>query len=123
MFENSILKKTGQWWRFVSGAAFTSSTGFLLMLYKFSGLEFSYWANPILISLPISILGLAILWAGIKCPKCRVQWIWKYFSDKQMTGGMTGLLGSPTCPYCATDFSQPHAMHQVKSKEQTPAPR
>ena len=100
MFNDSIIKKSGQWWK--AHIAFWG-------LVAGGGIMFIGLANldkkELAVSLALVgvILGLASFIYGclsIRCPNCKARWIWLGVSGKSSNEWVHWLLSRSQCPEC-----------------------
>lgn len=107
MVDNSVIKKTGQWWKLVSGFV-----GLLL------GAAIMYYGIYLMRTLPQPPPNLLLLIFGgialgfgafgfqciaIKCPDCGVRWFWATISTKGHKHFLIQALGHSVCPGCGNN--------------------
>jgi hypothetical protein len=105
MFENSVIRKTGQLWKmyvFFCGAVI----GGLIMFYGLANLE----NNKIGLAFSLAGMGAGIIsfvfgCVSIRCPKCKAPWLWQGVSGKSSKGWLHWLLSRSECPKCKYEKS------------------
>ncbi len=97
MYEHSIIRRTGQWWKAL-GAYISAVASGLIMFW---GL---YQQN---IFLPAVFSGMAIMFGGfvfgavaIRCPLCRTKWAWLAVRTQNVGQWLPWLLNQQRCPVC-----------------------
>ena len=100
MLENSIIRKTGQFWKLplslfmlVGGWA-----GMVIALTSFDGKEGR--SIIAIVSLFIAISGLLFAFVSVKCPKCNYRWVWIAASKINKSEWPHWFLKLGCCPSC-----------------------
>ena len=100
MFDRSVIKRTGQWWKAIVASA-VLGIGAVAM---FSGL-FLMGAHRALFFLVI--LGMFLGFCGflfaviaIRCPHCGVRWVWRAMAGEGSGQWLRSLLAQAECPAC-----------------------
>ena len=93
MFKDSVIRKTGQWWKLVIGIV-AMLIGSIVPAFEASGMS---WTTGTV----IAVLGYGYVLAFIRCPSCELRWFWKALLYAEMYGP---LFKNPACPNCAHDF-------------------
>ena len=94
MFNNSIISRTGQIWKFVAGIA-GLVIGSVTPAFEQTGM--SWTAGTI-----IAIVGYGFTVAFIRCPVCGQRWFYKALLDAGFYGP---LFRETTCPGCKHEFN------------------
>jgi len=103
MFDNSVIKKTGQWWK-AQLAYVTSVGGALVMLY---GIYHGSLLLPTLGGLAAAIFGFVFACTAIRCPSCGSKWVWVAVSGQASNQWFPWLLSRSECPACAAQQGAP----------------
>lgn len=100
MYNESIIKKTGQWWKaniFFWGAVVGGTIMFIgLANLESRALGFSLVLSGIFIGLGTFIYGCV----SIRCPNCKSPWVWQGVSGKSHNEWVHWLLKQSKCPNC-----------------------
>ncbi|HEV7243337.1 MAG TPA: hypothetical protein VGQ36_29195 [Thermoanaerobaculia bacterium] len=101
MFEQSVIKQTGQWAKalialcgLIAGGAVTFVG--ISRLAASGRAAFLMVVGGILLAVASSLLGIA----GIYCPKCKARWVWTAISKRASNEWLAWLLNKPECPSC-----------------------
>jgi len=94
VFENSVIRKTGQWWKLVIGVL-ALLIGSIVPAFEASGL--SWTAGTI-----IAVVGYGFIVAFIRCPECGLRWFWKALLYAEL---YAPLFKASSCPECKHDFA------------------
>lgn len=97
MFESSVIRITGQWWKLIVALFLVIGGGTAV---AFGPAEYS----PLLV-----IIGAAIALAGfcfacitIRCPSCGKRWFWEAVSTQSHREWLSHVLGREDCPSCGS---------------------
>ena len=94
MMANSLIRKSGQLWKFVLAVA-------LLLIGSFAPLAksigMSWTAGTI-----VALVGYVFALAFIMCPACNSRWLWKAMLNAEL---YAPLFKKPQCPTCKHDYS------------------
>jgi hypothetical protein len=93
MFSNSVIRKTGQWWKLVVGTV-VLLVGSIVPAFEASGMSWT-------VGTILAVLGYGFIIAFIRCPSCELRWFWKALLYAEMYGP---LFKKAACPDCAHDF-------------------
>ena len=106
MFNDSIIKTTGQWWKAV--IAFWGITlGGTIMFIGLANLESRALAmSLVLAGIFIGMISFIFGCVSIRCPRCNAPWVWQGVSEKSHTEWLQWLLNQPKCPKCEYDYGQ-----------------
>lgn len=96
MFANSVVTRTGQFWKFAV-AIVLMVVGSFAPLWE--GFGMSWTVGTILV-----IVGYAFGVWFIVCPKCSNRWFWSAALDATLYGP---LMKTPACPACKQEFKDP----------------
>ena len=102
IFPQSILRKSGQWWKFILSVTLTLFGG-LIMLYGLAGAR---GASPeILLKAILGGSGLALLGftfgcIAIRCNKCGTRIFWHAVYRQKSQSWLMWLLRTSDCPNC-----------------------
>lgn len=89
----SVIGRTGQWWKFALGIA-ALLVGSIAPLFESSGI--SVTTGTI-----IAVVGYGLSVAMLRCPACGEHWFWKALIDASL---YRPLLTKPQCPGCAREY-------------------
>ncbi|UCE23720.1 MAG: MerC family mercury resistance protein [Candidatus Zixiibacteriota bacterium] len=103
MFDNSVIKKTGQWWKFLL-AYFGILVGGVGMIYGFPRLDQEYALVWAIGGWVLTFASFVFGCVSIRCPACKEKWIWRMFCEKEHQWGIPWLLGRDDCPICKQKF-------------------
>jgi hypothetical protein len=104
LFENSMIRKTGQWWKVQIG--FLGMIIFLISaFFDESGFKFGDVIETIIrVGYLIGLLSIIFMIAAVKCPECKAKWIWLVAGKRGTTKKWGGpLLFHETCPECENE--------------------
>src|SRR5690348_14212923 len=93
MFNYSVLKTTGQWWKAV--LSFVSILGGGALMYY--GLSHSSAIVPILSGIVVVALGFVFACTAIRCPLCRARWVWLGVNGQNSRQWLAWLLMQTEC--------------------------
>ena len=102
VFPESILRKSGQWWKFILFVTLTLSGG-LFMLYGMAGVR---GASPetllkaILGGSGIALSGFVFGCVSIRCNKCGMHVFWHAVHRQKSQSWLMWLLRTSDCPNC-----------------------
>lgn len=95
MFKNSVIRKTGQWWKLVVGVI-ALLVGSAAPVFEASRMS---WTDGTI----LACLGYVFALLTIRCPSCDQRWFWKALIYSEM---YRPLLTEPDCPSCKYPSSQ-----------------
>jgi hypothetical protein len=99
MFDRSVIKRTGQWWKAMV-AFVTVSAGTVAM---FSGLllmgRHRALVGLVLLGILVTFSGFIFAVTTIRCPYCGVRWVWRAIAGEGQW--LKLLLGQSECPACS----------------------
>ena len=93
MFKDSVIRKTGQWWKLAVGVL-ALVVGSTVPLFEASGMSWT-------VGTVIAVVGYGFLLAFIRCPECELRLFWKALIYSEMYGP---LFTKGVCPGCDHDF-------------------
>jgi hypothetical protein len=93
MFRESVIRKTGQWWKLVVGVL-ALLIGSIVPAFEASGMSWT-------VGTIIAVIGYGFTLAFIKCPSCDQRWFWKALMYAEIYGP---LFSTSSCPGCENDF-------------------
>jgi hypothetical protein len=100
MKEQSLIYRTGQWWKIELvfwALIFTSVLMFFGMFMMFLYESFFWLAAG---SILAGIINLIFACVSVRCPVCKTHWVWLAISSNTPTGGISWLIERSTCPVC-----------------------
>lgn len=69
----------------------------------------------LLVVASIALLGLGLaLIVSIRCPRCRVRWVWMAWTDESLSGWHAWLVSLEICPVC--QFPEPEGPEWLAPK-------
>jgi len=100
MSNDSIIKKTNQWWKvLISFFGLLASSAF--MLAGFINMEKeSQFIVLVIIGIIIGIISSLLGSIAISCPNCKSMWVWYAISKKHPGNWLPWLLNLNKCPKC-----------------------
>ncbi|MBN1470823.1 MAG: hypothetical protein JW925_03515 [Syntrophaceae bacterium] len=100
MYPESVIRKTGQWWKVEVGFLMVMAGGILMFIVQWF-LDFSKYGYIHLIGVSVGFMGLVFLAVAIRCPKCKAKWFWLAASKRGITNKWgKGVLLLTDCPEC-----------------------
>jgi len=100
MFKNSIIRKAGQWNKFVF-LSLVEILGGVLLFAGLSTLENTKLSFMLGISgTIIGLLAFAILCVSLRCPHCGARWMWMAVSKVNSPIWQERVVGLSSCPKC-----------------------
>jgi hypothetical protein len=104
MFDRSIIRKSGQWWKFIVGHLGIVIGAFPPILWyrgALNAISDDAKVMLVLIGMGIFIVSFIFVMAGVRCPRCGVRWVWLAARTKSSRGWMVWLVGLESCPKCS----------------------
>ena len=105
MFEDSVIRKTGQLWKmylFFWGVVI----GGLVMFYGLANLGNAEIGFALSLSgMGVGIFSFIFGCVSIRCPKCNARWLWQGVSGKSSKEWLHWLLSHSECPKCKYEKS------------------
>jgi hypothetical protein len=92
MFNNSVIRSTGQWWKLVIGVV-ALLLGSIAPIFESSGMSWT-------VGTIVAVIGYGFSLAFIRCPGCGQRWFWRALIYSEM---YRPLFTETVCPSC--DFS------------------
>jgi hypothetical protein len=101
MFEQSLIRASGQWWKALTGFWGVVGSGAIIFIGK--ALMKTSLNVGVLLVLAGVLLGAASFIFGvvsIRCPGCRARWFWIAVSTQPHSDWLAWLLTSRECSRC-----------------------
>jgi hypothetical protein len=95
MFDQSVIRKTGQWWK-GQLASFCVFGGGVVMLYGIS----NSLLPAIFSGMAAVAVGFVFACASIRCPFCGARWVWLGVNGQHSGQWFPWLMAQSTCPSC-----------------------
>lgn len=100
MFNESIIKKTKQWWK-ACLAFWGIILGSTMMFIGLANLENKeLFIRLVPIGIIVGVLSFIFACSAIRCPKCNATWVWLGVSGKSSSEWLHWLLSRSKCPKC-----------------------
>jgi hypothetical protein len=103
LFNHSIIKATGQWWKVLLFGS-VSLSGVILLFWGISEMlgDASGAHGPVLaiVGLLSGLFGFFLGLTTIYCPMCRTRWVWLAIKEKDVDQWGRWLLSQSECPTC-----------------------
>ena len=102
LFANSILRKTGQWWKFQL-AAVATVIGSVLMFSRLFGFGEELTDKSVLVifsGMALMMIGFVFACLAIRCNTCGFRLFWYSVSQKDSEFWLNWLLSDSECPKC-----------------------
>lgn len=102
MFDNSIIKKSGQMWKLQLSFILIVIGGISLLFgikmtnTQPDSISISLVFGGIIVSLASLIFGIV----SVRCPICKAPWLWLGISGKSSGEWLSWLLSRTECPKC-----------------------
>jgi hypothetical protein len=103
MFNASVIRKTGQWWKLVVSMAATVTGGIGMFVARQEMSASAAWLPLAMMlgGIGLCLGGLVFACVSIRCPRCRAHWFWAAVSRRASGEWLPWLLSHPTCPNCS----------------------
>lgn len=98
--KNSLLSKTNQMWKFYLFNFFLVLSVVLLYFGFYYIEDTKFGVSLILLSLFVGLFGFAFSSFSIRCPSCRLRWMYWAVKTKNNNGWLSWLLNVKKCPKC-----------------------
>ena len=100
MFNDSIIKKTNQWWK--ASLAFWGVVGSnIILVTGLTNLKNEDLAiSLVLTGIIIGITSVTFACSAIRCPICKTPWVWQIINNKKVSEWLHQLLNQSECPKC-----------------------
>ena len=105
MFDASMIRKSGQWWKAVA-SFWLLMFGALVMAWGLTHISIyppDYVMPVVLAGICLAALGFAFACLAIRCPSCGARWVWMGVSGKSSGQWLSWLLSQSKCPACGSD--------------------
>lgn len=102
MFDGSVLKRTGQWWKAVLSSmsillgGLTMFAGLLMM----SGGQATIALGLVFGGMLMAVLGFSLACITIRCPACGARWVWLATREQKLDPWLRWLVSQTQCPTC-----------------------
>jgi hypothetical protein len=93
MFAESVIRKTGQWWKLVVGVV-ALLAGSIVPVFESVGMSWT-------VGTVIAVVGYGFTLAFIKCQSCDLRCFWKALLYSEM---YSPLFTKSSCPSCEHNF-------------------
>jgi len=105
----SIIHKSGQWWKahlsfwsMMAGGVSLFISVRLMSGPSDAGSDAMYVLALFLGSLALIFGAIVFACVSIRCPACRAPWVWLGVNGKSHRSWLTWLLSQPACPVCGS---------------------
>lgn len=95
MMANSVIARTGQFWKFAL-AVLLLLIGSILPFFEQIGMTWT-------VGTIVAVAGYSFALAFIQCPSCNIRWFWKAVLYAELYGP---LFKNPDCPICKQHFGE-----------------
>jgi hypothetical protein len=99
MFEQSIIKKSGQWWKAVVSFV-TMAGGGLIVFFSLADKSLLF---PLIVGMILVAFGFVFGCLAIRCPECKARWVWRAVKGQSASQWFPWLFSHKECPYCKDD--------------------
>lgn len=102
MFESSIIKQTGQWWKVTVAICGCLLAGIAMVVAKLSSGQLTPESFAMTMSLGSALFLGSCCYAclSIRCPSCSKRWLWAAVRTPKAGGWLSWLLAQRACPGC-----------------------
>lgn len=102
MFDNSIIKKTGQMWKlYLSFILLLLGVASLFIGIKIAEIKsHSLAAFLVLGGLIVGLSSLIFGIVSVRCPNCKAPWLWQGMSGQSPGNWLIWLMSRTACPKC-----------------------
>jgi len=113
MFDSSVIKQTGQWWKLIVSFFGVLLGGGVIFLADHCRKQWGaeLWGITMLGGSAFSLGCFCFACLSIRCPTCRSRWFWDGVRGQGVRNWLAWLLSQRTCPRCGhpkeTHGSQP----------------
>jgi hypothetical protein len=98
MVDQSVVRRSGQWWKMVAGFSALIAGGIVL----YDGIANRH-LGEILIALAIEVTSAVITCLAVRCPRCRDPWVWRAARTIDVNALVPWLVSLRACPVCGDD--------------------
>lgn len=105
MFDQSIIKKSGQWWKAMLSFVAIFVGGFMM----FYGLSRGSFLLPVFVGMFLGVLGFAFACITIRCSYCGSKWVWLAIKGQSSNQWLLWLFGLSECPICKGIIKQTYS--------------
>lgn len=102
MFDNSVVKKTGQIWKLIVlfSMLMVGSISLFCGIYLMKDLPQATAMTLVLGGIIVSFASLGLGVLTLRCPHCKSRWLWHAFSTQDHRDWLFWLMSKATCPKC-----------------------
>ncbi len=102
MFNQSIIRSSGQWWKVVISfcSVVIGGLSLLLGLHTLRGNNSNLVIFLILFGILLGLSGIAFAIFAIRCRNCGARWVWLALSKQKYNQWLFWLLSQSKCPTC-----------------------
>jgi len=102
MFDNSIVKRTGQMWKLYLSfiLLLLGSASIFGSIISAKTTSYSLMAILIFGGLIVSLSSLIFVIVSVRCPNCKAPWFWQGISGKSPGSWLLWLMSQTECPKC-----------------------
>jgi len=102
MFDASVIKGTGQWWKAVASfwALIVGGCGMFWGLSQLTADAPAYVIVLVFGGMGLAAFAFAFACLSIRCATCGARWVWMGVSGKGPGGWLAWLLSRSECPAC-----------------------
>ncbi len=95
MFDQSVVRRSGQWWKLTTGFAGVVVAGGVLIY----GISRGHFAS-ILCGIALVAMAMFATFTAVRCPRCRDRWVWRAVRTRDANAWLPWLLVLRACPIC-----------------------
>jgi len=105
IYANSILRNTGQWWKFVVSIALTLVGGLTMLygIFKLQGESPETLVPAIFGGMALATLGFVFGCIAIRCDECGARIFWHAVSRQKSHVWFLWLMSESNCPSCKAE--------------------
>jgi hypothetical protein len=100
MYEESVIRKTGQWWKLILAFGGILAGGVLMFGGQLMLASTQKAIFPIIAGVFLGIASFIYGCFAIRCPNCGARWVWLGISGKSPGRWLDWLLNQSSCPKC-----------------------
>ena len=102
MFDNSVIKRTGQWWKLVVGYCILLIGGATMLFARslLGHVTAEVFALVMVAGTVVVFFGVCFGVVLVKCPRCHKHWVWSAMKGQNANRWVGWLLSQRNCPAC-----------------------